>query len=93
MGREGGRSTTSKEEKNITRERKRRREKGGIRVDFSLSQGLVQAPPSSTLLSLPQKSMNEKKSYVGIAFFWVFLLFVAQFHHHLMTKKKQEKLT
>jgi hypothetical protein len=36
VGGRGERSTTSKEEKNITRERKRRREKEGIRVDFSL---------------------------------------------------------
>jgi hypothetical protein len=49
--RKGERFTTSKEEKNITRETKRRREKEGIRVDFSLPQRHVQSH-----LPHPQKS-------------------------------------
>ncbi len=55
-------------------------------MDFSLPQRLVQAHLPHA--PLPQKSMNEKELWV---LHFVCFSFVAKFHHHLMTKKKQEK--
>jgi hypothetical protein len=80
--------TTSKEEKNITRERKRRRENKGIRVDFSLPQRFVQSHLPHPLS--PSKVMNEKE-FVGFAFFLFFFFFLVAKFHHLMTKKTKEK--
>jgi hypothetical protein len=80
-GRKGGRSTTSKEEKNITRERN----PSGL---FFTTRSCSILPPCLSPSLTHSKVMNEKELWV-LHFFFVFF-FVAKFHH-LITKKQEKK--
>jgi hypothetical protein len=89
--REGGRSTTSKEEKNIEREREREREseREGIRVDFSLPCSISPSPTSPS-----SKVMNEKELWVLHFYFFGFFFCgqIPSLDHKRKTREKTTKM-